>query len=96
MLQFHQVPLDPEQIDLLQTSFEDDSYDYPMIPEPPKQAQHVPSIDKCELNVLTGHKVPQHEVNNVTSVLKSSKPYFAWDIKQSVAANTPLSATGLP
>ena len=43
--------------------------------------------------MLRGHKVPQHKVNNITSVLKSSKPYFAWLIQQSVAANTTSSVT---
>ena len=31
LLGFHQVPLDPGQIELLQTFCEDDPYDYPMI-----------------------------------------------------------------
>ena len=61
--------------------------------DPGKQGQHGPDIDKCGLDVLSGHKVPQHKVNNVTSVLKSSKPYFAWYIQQSVAANTTFSVT---
>ena len=39
----------------------------------------------------TGNKVPQHNVNNVTGVSKSSKPYFAWHIQQSAAANTTFS-----
>ena len=43
--------------------------------------------------MLTGHKVPQHKVNNVTGVLQSSKPYFAWHIQQSVAANSMFSVT---
>ena len=44
--------------------------------------------------MLTGPKGPQHKVNNVTVVLKPSKPYFSWHIHQSVAANTTLSVTG--
>ena len=51
MLGFHQVPLDPGQIELLQTFCKDDSYDYQMIPDPPKQDQHGPSIDQCELHL---------------------------------------------
>ena len=35
-LGFHHVALDPGQIELLQTFCEDDSCDYPMIPDPPK------------------------------------------------------------
>ena len=39
--------------------------------------------------MLTGHKVPQHKGNNVTSVSKkSSKPYFSWHIQQSVPVTT--------
>ena len=32
----HQVPLDPGQTEILQSFCEDDSYDYPMFPDPPK------------------------------------------------------------
>ena len=39
-----------------------------MIPDPPKQDQHGPGIEKCELHVLAGHKVPQHKVNNDAAV----------------------------
>ena len=91
LLGLHQLPLDPGQIELLQTFC-----DHPMIPDPSKQGQHAPDIDKCGLGVLTGHKVPQHKVNNVTSVLKSSKPNFSLQILQSVAANTPFPDTRSP
>ena len=64
-----------------------------MIPYPSKPFQHGPSIDKCELHALTGHKVPQYKGNNVTAVLKPSKPYFAWHIQQSATTNTTLSVT---
>ena len=53
-LGFHQVPLDPGQIELFQSFCGDDSYDYPMIPVPQKCDQHVPEFDKCELFMLTG------------------------------------------
>ena len=62
LLVFHQVPLDPGKIELLQTFCKYHSFIYPMIPDPSKQDQHSPSIDKCEVHVLTGHKVPQHKV----------------------------------
>ena len=54
----HQVPLDPGQAELLQTFCEDDSYDYPMIPDIRKQDQHGhgPSIENCGSDVMTGHK----------------------------------------
>ena len=77
LLGFHQVPQDPGQIELLQTFCEADSYDYPMILDPPKQDQHVPSIDKYELDMLTGYKVPQHKASNVTVFLHYSREYFA-------------------
>ena len=93
LLGFHQVPLDLGQIGLLQTFCEDDSYDYPLTPDPSKQGQNGPDIDNCELHVLTGHKVPQHKGNNVTSVLQFSKPYFVCLIQQSVAATTTYSVT---
>ena len=51
------------------------------------------SIEKCELYVLTGYKVPQDKCNNVTAVLQSSKPYFAWPIQQSVAAKITFTVT---
>ena len=53
----HLVPLDPGQTELLQTFCEDDTYDYPMIPDLPKQDQDGPSIENCGSDVLTGHKV---------------------------------------
>ena len=37
---------------------------------------------------MLSNKAPQHKVRNVTGALKPFKPYFAWHIKQSVAANT--------
>ena len=43
--------------------------------------------------MLTGLKVPQREVNNVTGVLKLSKPYFGWHTQQVVAASTTSSDT---
>ena len=43
--------------------------------------------------MLTGNKVPQHKVNYATSVLKPTKAYFAWNIQQSVDANTTFSVT---
>ena len=43
--------------------------------------------------MLTGYKIPQCKGNNVTGVLKSSKPYFAWYIKQPAAAKTTFSIT---
>ena len=55
LLGFH---LESGQIELLQIFCQDDSYDYPIFPDPPKQDHHVPDIDKCEFHVLTGHKVP--------------------------------------
>ena len=64
-----------------------------MMPDPLKQDQHVPSIDKCELDMLAGHKGPQHEVKNVTSVSQSSKPYFVFHIQQSTPAKTTFSVT---
>ena len=75
LLGFHQVPLDPGQIELLQSFFEDD---YPMISDPPKQDQHVPSIDKFELHVLTGHKVPQYKDNNPPSHIFLAHPAVCW------------------
>ena len=89
----HRVPLNPGQSELLQNFCEDDSYDYPMFPDPPRQDQHVSDIDKCELHVLTGHKRLHLKVNNVTGVLKSSKPYFGWHTQQAVAVTTTFSGT---
>ena len=56
-----------------------------------KQDQYVPDIDKCELHVMTRHKVLHLKVNNDTGVLKSSKPYFGWHTQQVVAATTTFS-----
>ena len=41
LLGFHQVPLDPGQIELLQTFCKNDSYDYPSSPDPSKQINMV-------------------------------------------------------
>ena len=43
--------------------------------------------------MLTGHKVPQLKVNNATSVLEFSKPYFGWHTQQAVAATTTFMCT---
>ena len=92
-LGFYQVLLASEQIESIQIFCPDDSYDYPMFQDPPKQDHYVPDIDKCELHVLTGHKVPQLKVNNVTSVLEFSMPSFGWHTQQPVAATTTFSGT---
>ena len=85
---FYQVLLDSGQIESLQIFCQDDSYDYPIVHDPPKQDQHDPNIDKCELHVLTSHKVSHLKVNNVTGVPKSSKPYLGWHTQQAVSATT--------
>ena len=76
LLRFHQLPPDPGQIESNQNFYVDPSFLYLLTPGPSKQGQQGPDIDKCGLDVLTGHKVSQHKDNNVTNVLNSSKPYF--------------------
>ena len=78
----HQVPLDPGQTELLQTCCEDDSYDYPMVPDLPKQDQHGCCIENYGSDVLTGHQGSQNKVSSVTSVSRSSKSYFVWHTQQ--------------
>ena len=59
--------LDSGPIELLKIFCQDDSYDYHMFLDCPKQDHHVTDINKSELHVLTGHKVPQLKVNKFWS-----------------------------
>ena len=73
-----QVPLDYGQTKLPQTFCEDDSYDYPMISDLPKQDHHGPGTENC--------------VSNATSVFRSFKFYFVWYTQQHIVADTIFSA----
>ena len=59
LLGFCQVLLASGQIESIQIYCQDDSYDYPLFPDPPKQDQ------QCELHVLTSHTVYDLKVNYV-------------------------------
>ena len=83
--------LDSGQIELLQTFCEDYSYDYPMIPDIPKQDG--PSIANCGSDVLTANQVSQNKVIIAISVFSSSKSYFVRHTQQLVVVDKTFFGT---